>query len=602
MTQIKNTIVEETQREAVLNRPHNLAGAVERVSKERFSITKDSVQLGTVKTVPALIKIISEAIDNPIDVFVKSSGSKGNKIDIKVTKDTFTISDNGFGIPTSENELNENFVYVATCKYNSSSNYVDENTGQKGVNGLGIKLSNTLSTHFKVISDDGSNKVTVVSTKNNLEHDIKKEPSTGKTGVTLSFKPDFNIFECNEIDQEHIDRIFEYVLIQALTYPEITFKFNGKMVKYTPKQFLGLFEQTGQLYEDDDYFFSIMHNSLDDFRQVSYVNGLETTRGGSHIDYVMTNVVNRIRDKLIKKHKTIKPGDIRNKLQLVIIAKNFRGAKWDGQTKESITNPVKDLTDFFQNVDWDKYIAKVLKDTSIIEPITEVYRIKEELKKRQELKKLDKSVKKIKSEKYLPPIGKKKYLMIAEGDSAKGGLEPVLGRQECGYYTLKGKPLNSYQASHQKFSANVELTELYKIVQNEDYDYIIYATDQDLDGYHIRGLLTGFFLKYLPDYKNRLGMLQTPIIGVTKNDKLVNWFYSLNNVKLKKGEVSSYYKGLGTWDIEDLKTVIAKDGLSKMIELLEFDDEEIVDDWLSKDKVDARKEYILNNDFSIAKV
>ena len=191
---------------------------------------------------------------------------------------------------------------------------------------------------------------------------------------------------------------------------------------------------------------------------------------------------------------------------------------------------------------------------------------------------------------------------IVSHNSALGGLSPVLGRKECGYYTLKGKPLNAYAAQQKKFTDNKELSELYKIIQNENYEYVIYATDQDLDGYHIRGLLTGFFVKYLPALKGRIGMLQTPVLMVTKNDKPIKWQYKINEtIDLKYGEVSSYKKGLGSWDIDELKHVVKTDGLQKMINIVEFDDDKIIEEWLGDDS-EPRKKYILANDFSIAKL
>lgn len=124
-----------------------------------------------------------------------------------------------------------------------------------------------------------------------------------------------------------------------------------------------------------------------------------------------------------------------------------------------------------------------------------------------------------------------------------------------------------------------------------------------LDGFHIRGLLLGFFERYLPEYKDRLAMLQTPVIGVKKNNVLVRWSYNLSdNLEVKSGEVSKYFKGLGSHKETDLKHVVKIDGLEKMITHIDFDSSEIVDDWLSDSKSDKRKEYLLLNDFNIAKI
>lgn len=191
---------------------------------------------------------------------------------------------------------------------------------------------------------------------------------------------------------------------------------------------------------------------------------------------------------------------------------------------------------------------------------------------------------------------------IVSHNSAFGGLSPVLGRKECGYYILRGKPLNAYSAAQSKFTENKELSELYKIIQNENYQYIVFATDSDLDGYHIRGLLTGFFHKYMPELKNNIAILQTPVIEITKNDKVTNWYYNLTDeVKLRAGETANYKKGLGSWDSESLKNIVQKDGLENMIEILEFNSDQILEEWLGNDS-EPRKKYILENDFSIAKL
>lgn len=134
------------------------------------------------------------------------------------------------------------------------------------------------------------------------------------------------------------------------------------------------------------------------------------------------------------------------------------------------------------------------------------------------------------------------------------------------------------------------------------FDRIVFATDQDLDGFHIRGLLSGFIQKYAPEFKTRIGMLQTPVIAITKNGKVQKWVYNLNEkVELKKGEVPDYKKGLGSWDVEDLRFIISKDGLEKMVQPVDFSKSDAtLDDWLG-DNSEPRKKYILENDFNIAK-
>jgi len=123
------------------------------------------------------------------------------------------------------------------------------------------------------------------------------------------------------------------------------------------------------------------------------------------------------------------------------------------------------------------------------------------------------------------------------------------------------------------------------------------------DGIHINSLLIAFIEKYLPEYKDRLYRLNTPVKANYKNNKLTSWVYDLNEeLPIKSGELQKYFKGLGTWKKEDLEQVIDADGLEKMLMKFEFDSKDIIDDFMSDKKSDVRKEYILNNNFSIAKI
>ena len=388
-----------------------------------------------------------------------------------------------------------------------------------------------------------------------------------------------------------------------MSFPEITFKFNNKRVNAGSfKRYIAMFSEHAEIHETPDYRFAILPNPDEDFRQFSYVNGLRIPDGGTHIDLLSGTIVRGVRDKLLRKFKTIKPGDIKNKLQLVVFMKNMRNMKFNSQNKEKITNSLSEVSQYFGKVPWDRIIARVFKNKEIIDPITEVYRIREEFAKRRELKNLGRSPRKIKSEKYYPSIGKKKYLMLCEGKSAIGGLIPVLGRRECGYFELRGKPLNAYSAPQSKFAGNKELSELYKVIQNEGYEYIIFANDADLDGLHIAGLLAGFFHRYFPDLKDRVGRLLTPVKVVSRNDKPTKWVYNIDeDLSPGRGEEFSYMKGLGSWTSGDLKHIVQVDGISKMIDVFEYDSDEILEDWLGSNS-EPRKRYILDNTFSIAKV
>ena len=256
-------------------------------------------------------------------------------------------------------------------------------------------------------------------------------------------------------------------------------------------------------------------------------------------------------------------------------------------------------------MDFEKASAKIASTKAIVGPIVDYYVLKEEHKKRQELKSLEKPKKKIESEKYLPAIGKRKYLMICEGASASGGLMPGFGREECGYFELKGKPLNAYAASQADFQKNNELPLLYQIMKSEGYEYYISATDQDLDGFIIRGLIIGFFHRYEPESlkSGRVGQLQTPIMASMKDGMPQQWIYSMSQADELSGDIK-YFKGLGAHSEDGLKHIIETDGVEQMIEMYDYDTEadETIDSWLNKSRADDRKVKIRNNEFDLIKL
>ena len=615
-----NEIFEETQREAIINRPHNLFGSVKPITKERFCVQEDKIEFKDSTAVPALIKIFMEAVDNPIDIAIKHK-LDNLVIDIKVDSESVTVKDNGPGIPNIKCESLEEFmIFKAFCKYNTSSNYKEfKNQGQKGVNGIGIKGSNTLSTLFIGTSDDGKSKVTVTATDNNLHHKIKEEKTSGTSGVTVKFYPDFKILDGAKIDEEHIKRMYEYILMQSLTYPNITFKFNGKKISYNPKKFVSLFDKTCILEENASYFLAFLPNDTDNFSQLSFVNGLETSKGGSHINYVVDNVVSGIREKLIKKYKTIKPADIKNKLTFTLIAKDVKDIDWDGQTKESITTPNKYWIEYFKDIDFTKITNKILKTPEIIDPITEVYKIKEQLKKNLELKNADKQTnKKPKSEKFMPPIGEWTNIFLAEGDSAANSVSKIIGRQGNGFYAMFGVPPNAYDMDLKEIISSKKMTDLQQILglqfsktsqDNINFKNIIITTDFDLPGHFIAGQLFGLFYRFGKNLfeENRIKRLITPLMVVKDSkEKLIKWFYTFDEYRefeeknIDKKYKYEYKKGLGAWDQDELEYIIEKDGLDNMLEVMTIEDSaELIDDWLSDKKADRRKEMLDGYEFNI---
>lgn len=215
---------------------------------------------------------------------------------------------------------------------------------------------------------------------------------------------------------------------------------------------------------DSNFTVCVFPNEYDEFKFYTYVNGIDISKGGTHIDYISYEITSRIRDKLIKKYKTIRPGDVKNKLSLVVFFTGFANPEFDSQTKESLSNSQGDITRHLNGkLDFDALAKKILKNDAIIGPVVETFKIKEELKARQELR----AAKKIKvtTDKYMASIGEKKYCLLCEGLSARGGLSSALGRKGFSYFAGRGVPLNAYDAKIQAISANAELKDIAAILE-----------------------------------------------------------------------------------------------------------------------------------------
>ena len=590
----------KTSREHILERPNMYIGANNLVKNTEFVLDNDRMVQKEIEYVPGLLKIINEIIDNSVDIAIKTDFKGCNEVSVKMYDDYVEVVDNGPGIPVKKNSDGEYIPFVCWGYAMSGSNFDnDESRKAIGMNGVGSYCTNVWSKKFTGISDDGENRYEITF-KDNASTFVDTVKKSSGHGVSVKFYPDLERFGLVKITQEHIDLIKQRLINLNMSFPKITFKFNGKKIGISSfKKYVQMFGSDYEIFETDKYSFAILPSTTDDFQQFSYVNGLNIRDGGTHIDAISGYFSYGIRDSLIKKYKTLKPADIKNRLQVVAFLRDFINPKFNSQTKEKITNSSTEVNSYY-NADWSKVLKSVLKNQAIIGPIVDVFKIKEELKRKQEMKSIAKP-KKIKNDKYIPANKENKYLMITEGESACGSLMPTFGMNECGYYMLKGKPLNAWDVSQQKFTSNKELADLYNIIKNENYQYIVYATDQDLDGIHIRALLSGFVHKYLREYEGRVGILETPVIAVYKNEKIQRWIYSLNeSIELKPNEKTFYFKGLGSWDKSDLQKVIETDGIDKMVSIINFEGgESALDEWLGGNS-SPRKKYILANNFSIA--
>lgn len=608
----------------VLERPGMYIGGVKPVNQDQWIVDAETSKFTykTLQVVPGLIKIINEIIDNSIDVAIDTNFKAATKIHVKIDGKSVTVTDNGIGIPVKKLDGDANgrtLPEIAWTTLRSGTSFGSDRE-KIGTNGLGSVATNIFSNVFIATSDDGVKQQTIECHRNMSSVIPKKiKQSSGKSGVEVYFEPDLSRFGLTEIDKVHQDLVYQRLFNLAISFPKIKFSFNGKQIAMSEKKFASMFSDDAVLEASNNTMICVFPNQHDEFKFYAQLNGLNTFLGGSHVDYVANEITSRIRDKLVKKYKSLRPGDVKNKMGLAIVMTGFKNPDFNSQSKEELKNAWSDIGKHIDGkIDFDGLAKKLLKTEAFIDPIVETFKIKEELKARQELKKAKKV--KVKSDKYFPGIGEKKYLFLVEGLSAGGGLMKCLGRNGKYFYCLRGLALNAYDSTIQKIAANQEIKEVMNILnldlakkpdedQTIEFEKIVIATDADVDGSNICSMLLGWWYRLCPAlYKqHKIYRLNTPVVIVEDaKENIKNWFFNLND--FKNWEASNtdkklkiiYLKGLGSLSTTQLDFIIQKNGFDSLLEdyVLDENSDEYFKNWLGPN-AEPRKKYMKEYEFDI---
>lgn len=619
----ENNIKILTQIEHVLKRTGRYVGCTNHISQNMFQLNKDNVmEYKEVKYVPALIKIIREIIDNSCDEYVRTNGKFAKNIKVNCSEDGWiSIKDDGRGIPIKKFDNGMYTPEAAWTELRAGANFDDEEDNTTiGQNGEGAALTCILSKEFHGITADSKNIFTMVC-KDNLSDKTIQVKKSIEHFTQVRFLPDYQRFDLpNGLNDVHKDLIKTDLYNLAMCYPKINFFFNDK--KITGKSFINYIEQFKvpfEIYDEDNICLAILQNNTDDFNYVHYVNGANVYEGGNPFNGMFDLVYDNLKDTIgkAKKIKTIKKGDVKNKTTFVLFIRNLPNPRFDNQIKSRCINQMSEIKSFIHERHLDNFIKKVTKNEEIVTPIVESFQLKEDMKHLKGLTSLEKN-KKIKCDKYLSSIGENKYLTLCEGDSAKGGLSNVLGRRQIGYFAMKGVPLNSYELNLKKMLENEEITNIIQILglklsdkdsRDCNFENVLIATDADLDGFHITGLLLGFLEKYAKWMfdNNKVKRLRTPIVVLKNKNKIVKFFFNFNefNEYCNNNDISKleldYKKGLGSWNKEELQQLIKEHGFEYFIEDMKLcsQGQKSIHNWLSKTTSDTRKELLRNNNFNI---
>ncbi len=584
----------------IYSRPSMYIGTIDPNTIDTYIVDDNDIIVKTnITFIPGLFKIFDEAVVNAIDHSVRTRKDENNNnivknIKISINKETGVIEifNDGMGIEIIKHS--EYDIWIPELIFGellTSSNYNDDEVRiVGGVNGLGIKLTNIFSKSFIIETVDSTRKKLYIQNfSENLT--IKEAPEIKscqrKSYTKITFKPDYEKFGLTNITEDIYNlfkrRVYD---VSACTDTSVNVYFNDKKINIKDfEKYTDLFLDTKtiqpRIYEkvNDRWEVSVAISKTGSFDQISFVNGINTIRGGRHVEYLVNAITKKLVDMtLAKKKKAIKPQHIKDNI-FIFVKSTIENPTFDSQTKETLTTLV---TKFGSKCELSEKFYEKLYKSGIIELALSATEVVEQKK----LVKTDgKKVNKI----IVPKLddanlagtkdSKDCTLILTEGDSAKtmaiSGLS-VVGRDKYGVYPLKGKIINVKDITLQKITDNNEITNLKKILgleQNKDYSKgidslrygkIMIMTDQDHDGSHIKGLLFNVFQTLwisLYKYEGFLTSMLTPIIKATNTStKEIISFYNMSDyeswidtIERKSQWKIKYYKGLGTSTDQEAK-------------------------------------------------
>ena len=616
-----------THIEHILKRPDSYVGPVEQSREQYWVLEGDAFVKKYVQYSPALLKIFDEILVNAIDRNSLYPKLVSNiLVDVDKESGAVTISNNGplGGVAVQEHVAEKCWNPELTFGHLlTSTNYDDT---QKrivgGRNGYGAKLANIYSSKFEITIKDGENKLLYTqSWSDNMTkcNPPKIKKFSGATSVvSITFVPDWKRFGMRGMTEDIYDIFKKRVWdSNVCTSPNCKVKFQGEpLPKMTFDKYAKMYTQTETIVSVSTERWSVcIAPSQDGFEQVSFVNGICTTKGGTHVDHAAGQVASGIIEEVAKKIQ-LKPQQVKNTF-FIFVKAVLENPSFSSQVKSECTSK---STDFGSRFEAPKTFIKAALRSGIQDELTTLSKYKE----MQQLKKTDAGAKKSKitgipklddANKAGTAQSHKCTLIVTEGDSAKtlavAGLS-VVGRDYYGVFPLRGKCKNVRDASVKTLTENKEFSELKKILglqQGKNYEdakelrygRLLIMTDADHDGSHIKGLLLNMFHFFWPSLLkiNFVESMVTPIIKATKGKNTIS-FYTDHAFKTWYGQNNygewkiKYYKGLGTSTSQEAREYF------KNIERLvvKFDVDAMTDESMllafDKKKADERKTWLLD--------
>ena len=560
--------------------------------------------------------LLKEVIDNSIDEFMMGNGKK---ITVNVSDEKVSVRDYGRGIPLGK-------LIDVVSKMNTGAKY-DSKAFKKsvGLNGVGVKAVNALSSYFKVRSIRDREVKEAEFSRGILLHEEAVKPTDEENGTYLEFKPDGSIFKSYHYISEYVSSMMKnYTFLNA----GLTIEFNGERF-HSKNGLLDLLTEN----LDSDPLYPIIHLKGEDIEMAlthgnqygedyySFVNGQHTTQGGTHLLAFREAIVKTIRDFY---KKDFDASDIRASIVAAISIK-VEEPVFESQTKTKLGSKdiapdgpsVRNFVVNFVQKELDNYLHKHQDIADVL-----LRRIQESERERKAISGIQKLAKQRAKKVSLhnkklrdcrvhynsnDPLKKESCLFITEGDSASGSITKSRDVNTQAVFSLRGKPLNSYGMTKKVVYENEEFNLLQAALNIEEglddlrYNKVIIATDADVDGMHIRLLLLTFFLQFFPELirKGHVYILQTPLFRV-RNKKKTIYCYSeeekLDAIRqLGANPEITRFKGLGEISPDEFKVFIGEDIRLEPVTIHKGDSvKQLLEFYMGKNTPE-RQEFIIEN-------
>ena len=639
-TNLAQQYQKKTDRQHILDAPDTYIGSIENIESDCYIFEDDKIINKNIPINPGLYKLFDEGIVNCRDHAVRCrqsilSGKEGvipvTNISITIDADgVITMMNDGNGIDVEKHpEYNIWIPEMIFGHLRTSTNY---NKSEKkivgGKNGFGFKLVLIWSTWGMIETIDHNRGLKYTQEfKNNLEEICAPviTKSKLKPYTKVSFKPDYQRLGLSGMTDDFIKFLRRRVIdIAAVTEKTVKVKYNSDLIQVSNFQqyidlYIGNKTDKPRVYEEanERWEYAVCLTPVDEFTQVSFVNGIFTSKGGKHVEYIINQIVKKLQVYINKKKKVeVKPTAIKEQLMLFIRC-DIENPAFDSQTKDFMNTAIPNFGS--SCVVSDKFIEKIAK-MGVMDAACALTEVKEN----KAAKKTDGV--KTRSIRGIPKLIDANYagtdksnlctIIFCEGDSAKAGIVSGLSKEDrniIGIYPMRGKLYNVRGEIQKKISENKEIKEIKQILGLETgknytdqdvekklrYGKILFMTDQDLDGSHIKGLGLNLFeseWETLSKINGFIGFMNTPILKAKKgNNELI--FYNDGEYEQWKqnnnpnGWKIKYYKGLGTSTSKEFKEYFER---KKIVTFTHEGDtsKNAIDMVFNKKRADDRKKWL----------